>query len=106
MSGGSIVSAACLAQRFPWSRYRTFFDIGAAQGCVPVQIALTHGHLRGGGFDLPVVEKAFVDYVRSHGLSGRLHFVALISFAIRCRRRTCSSWAAFFTIGMSRPEPF
>ena len=76
MSGGSIVPAASLAQRFPWSRYHTFFDIGAAQGCVPVQIALTHDHLRGGGFDLPVVEKAFVDYVGTHGLSGRLRFVA------------------------------
>ena len=36
-------------------RYRTFVDIGTAQGATPVQIALAHGHLTGGGYDLPVV---------------------------------------------------
>ena len=41
-----------------------------------MQIALIHDHLRGGGFDLPVVEKEFVDYVGSHNLSGRLRFLA------------------------------
>jgi len=41
---------------------------------VPVELALAHPHLSGGGFDLPVVEPIFSRYVASHGLSERLHF--------------------------------
>jgi Dimerisation domain len=32
---------------FPWRKYRTFIDVGGAQGGVPVQIALKHRHLTG-----------------------------------------------------------
>ena len=49
MSGGSIVAARTLATCFPWQEYRTVIDIGTAQGCVPVEIARVHAHLRGGG---------------------------------------------------------
>ena len=38
-------------------------DIGCAQGAVPVQIALAHEHITGGGFDLPAVGPIFDDYV-------------------------------------------
>jgi SAM-dependent methyltransferase len=74
MTAGSLVAARTLASQFPWDRYQTFVDIGTAQGCVPVEIARTHPHLRGGGFDLPVVEQAFEAYVHKHGLSDRLRF--------------------------------
>jgi hypothetical protein len=49
-------------------------DIGGAQGCVPVQVALAHGHLTGGNFDLPVVQPIFDEYVAKNGLSERLKF--------------------------------
>jgi O-methyltransferase domain len=49
-------------------------DIGCAQGCLPVLIAQAHGHITGGGFDLPQVKPAFEDYVREHHLEGRLQF--------------------------------
>jgi hypothetical protein len=39
-----------------------------------VQLALAHGHLTGGGFDLPVVEPIFREYVAAFGLSERLRF--------------------------------
>ena len=43
-------------------------DIGCAEGAVPVQIALAHEHITGGGFDLPPIEPIFDDYVgRSSG---------------------------------------
>jgi hypothetical protein len=74
MTGISMGSARAIAQRFPWKKYRTFTDIGAAQGCVPVQVALAHKHIVGGGFDLPVVGPIFDDYVRSFGLEQRLKF--------------------------------
>lgn len=74
MTGGSLMPAKKLAATFPWHHYRTVIDVGTAQGCVPVEIARTHSHLSGGGFDLADVGPAFASYVREHGLSGRLQF--------------------------------
>ncbi|PRX31298.1 methyltransferase family protein [Paraburkholderia sp. BL18I3N2] len=74
MSGVSLGAAKAIAQQFPWQNYSTFIDIGAAQGALPVQVALAHPHLRGGGFDLPVVRPVFEEYVTSHRLQERLHF--------------------------------
>ena len=74
MTGISLGAAAAIAQKFPWAAYRTFIDIGCAQGAVPVQVALAHPHLSGGGFDLPPVRPIFEQYVAANGLSGRLRF--------------------------------
>jgi O-methyltransferase domain len=74
MTGLSLGSGRAMAERFPWRKYRTFIDVGGAQGGVPVQIALKHRHLTGGNFDLPVVEPIFEEYVRSFGLHDRLKF--------------------------------
>ncbi len=74
MSGISMGSAIAIAKKFPWKNYRTFIDVGGAQGCVPVQVALAHPHLSGGEFDLPPVGPIFQDYVKSFGLEGRLKF--------------------------------
>ncbi len=46
----------------------------ARRGCVPVQVARAHGHLSGGGFDLPEVGPFFDEYVAGAGLSDRLRF--------------------------------
>ena len=74
MTGISLGSAVAIAKKFPWDRYETFVDVGAAQGGLPVQVALAHNHLSGGGFDLPPVGPIFEEYVDSHGLSDRLRF--------------------------------
>ena len=74
MTGLSLGAARAIAQKFPWSDYRTFIDIGGAQGGVPVQIALAHPHLTGGNFDLPTAGPVFEKYVARHGLSDRLRF--------------------------------
>ena len=74
MTGLSIVTAKAIAQKFPWSRYRTFVDIGTAQGATAVQIALAHSHLTGGGYDLPIVGPIFERYVASFGLADRVRF--------------------------------
>lgn len=81
MTGLSMGAALAIAQKFPWQRYRTVIDVGAAEGCVPVQLALQHAHLTGGGFDLPVVGPAFEAYVDAHGLADRLRFVSGDFFA-------------------------
>src|SRR5688572_7473072 len=76
MTGISLGAARAIAATFPWGRYRTFVDVGCAQGGLPVQVALAHPHLSGGGFDLPAVQPVFEQYVGSFGLSGRLRFHA------------------------------
>lgn len=76
MSGGSSPIATALATKFPWRRYRTMIDVGAAEGCIPVQVAKVHPHIIAGGFDLPVVGPVFDKYVRQHGMSSRVRFYA------------------------------
>jgi hypothetical protein len=74
MTGISMGAAMAIASKFPWREYRTFLDVGTAQGALPVQVALAHRHLTGGGFDLPLIHPVFEEYVNTHGLSDRLRF--------------------------------
>lgn len=74
MTGLSLGAGRAIAEKFPWSDYKTFIDVGAAQGGVPVQIALAHPHLTGGSFDIPATGPVFEKYVAQHGLSDRLCF--------------------------------
>jgi hypothetical protein len=74
MTGLSLGAARAIAEKFPWSDYRNFIDIGGAQGGLPVQVALAHPHLTGGIFDLPAVGPVFEKYVARHNLSERLRF--------------------------------
>ncbi|HEX8281947.1 MAG TPA: methyltransferase [Pyrinomonadaceae bacterium] len=74
MSGLSLGAARAIARQFPWGDYKTFADVGGAQGGLPVQIALAHEHLTGVNFDLPQVRPVYEKYVAAHGLSARLGF--------------------------------
>lgn len=76
MTGLSFAAHQAIAAKFDWSRYRTFVDLGCAEGGFPVELALAQAHLRGGGFDLPEVRPLFEEYVRSFGLKDRLRFYA------------------------------
>jgi hypothetical protein len=76
MTGATLLIARDIAQRFPWQHRSTVFDIGTAQGCFPVEIARAHPHLTGGGFDLPILKSSFDSYVREHGVSERMRFLA------------------------------
>jgi hypothetical protein len=76
MTGISMPAARAIAEKFPWARYATFCDVGAAQGGLPVQVALAHEHLTGIGYDLPPVQPVFEEYVASFGLGARLRFQA------------------------------
>lgn len=80
MTGLSLSSGREIAEKFPWTDYRTFVDVGAAQGGVPVVLAKAHPHLRGIGADLPVVRPIFEKYVKSSGLADRLSFATLDFF--------------------------
>jgi SAM-dependent methyltransferase len=76
MTSLSVGSAQIIAKRFPWKKYRTFVDVGCAQGGVAVEIALAHRHLTGGGMDLQVVQPVFEAYAQARGVTQRLRFHA------------------------------
>ena len=74
MTGLSMGAAQAIAAKFPWKNYKSFVDVGTAQGGLPVTVALAHPHLTGGGYDLPVVKPIFEEYVASFKLSDRVKF--------------------------------
>lgn len=74
MTGISHGAALAIAAKFDWSQYRTYVDVGTAQGDTAAQIALAHPHLSGTGFDLPEVGPIFEDYIEGLGLSSRVRF--------------------------------
>jgi hypothetical protein len=74
MTGLSHGANLVVAQKFPFQRYKTFADIGTAQGDLAVQIALAHPHMSGAGFDLPAIAPIFEEYVERHQLSARVRF--------------------------------
>jgi SAM-dependent methyltransferase len=76
MTGLSLGSARAIAKKFRWKQYRSFMDVGCAQGGVAVEIALAHKHLTGTGMDLPVVQPVFEAYVKARGVDSRLRFVS------------------------------
>lgn len=76
MTGLSHGANMTIARAFPWKDYRTFVDIGTAQGDLAAQIALANPHLSGLGFDLPEVAPVFEEYVAAVGVADRLRFAA------------------------------
>jgi O-methyltransferase domain/Dimerisation domain len=76
MTGLSLGTARAIAEKFPWADYKSFADIGTAQGGLAVELARAHPHLSGIGFDLPVVQPYFEAYAAHHDLTGRLAFRA------------------------------
>ena len=74
MTALSMGAAKAIAAKFPWSDYKTFVDVGGAQGGLPVEVARAHPHLTGVNFDLPEVGPIFNEYVAAHGLGEQLSF--------------------------------
>jgi hypothetical protein len=75
MTSISLGSAQAIARQFPWSQFQTMADIGTAEGCLPVQVAQAHPHLRGIGLDLPPLGPIFDEYVHLSGCQDRLRFM-------------------------------
>ena len=74
MTAVSMGAAQAIAAKFPWEDRKTVIDVGCAEGMVPVQVALAHDHISGGGFDLPPLEPIFNQLVSGAGLADRLEF--------------------------------
>jgi O-methyltransferase domain/Dimerisation domain len=76
MTGISHGANLAIARKFPWADYKTFVDVGTAQGDLAAQVALANPHLRGSGFDLPQVKPIFDDYVGTVGAAERVTFIS------------------------------
>jgi hypothetical protein len=74
MTGASRLAAPAVIAKFPWRQYRTMIDVGTAEGGLPVEIVRAHPHIRGGGFDLPVMQAGFERYVRKQACQDNLRF--------------------------------
>jgi hypothetical protein len=74
MTGVSHGANVAVARQFPWSDYKRFADLGAAQGGLALQIALHNPHIKGVGFDLPVVEPIFEEFIAKGGVASRVTF--------------------------------
>jgi hypothetical protein len=74
MSGVSAGAARAIAANFPWRDYKTFMDLGSAQGMVPATLARAHPHLIGIGFDLPPVKPVFEEFIAHRGVEDRVRF--------------------------------
>jgi hypothetical protein len=74
MSGLSHGANMAIAKQFPWAKYKTFADVGTAQGDLATQIALANPHLTGVGFDLPECGPCFEEYVEANGVNDRVRF--------------------------------
>ena len=75
MTGLSHGANLTIANKFPWRDYKTFVDVGTAQGDLAVQIAKANPHLRGIGYDLPEVAPTFEEYTHATGTASQLSFV-------------------------------
>ncbi len=76
MTGVSHGANLAIAQKFPWTKYRSAVDVGTAQGDLINQVAMAHPHIQGTGFDLPEVGPIFEEYTEANGVSDRVKFSA------------------------------
>ena len=74
MSGISHGANLAIARKVSWARYKSYADVGTAQGDLAVQIALANPHLEGIGFDLAEVGPVFEEYAKANGVSDRVRF--------------------------------
>jgi hypothetical protein len=74
MSAISAGAAHAIAAKFPWRDYKTFMDLGSAQGMVPATLAHAHPHLTGIGFDLPPVKPVFEEFIAHRAVADRVRF--------------------------------
>ncbi len=76
MTSVSAGPARIIAEKFNWNDYKSFIDLGTAQGIVPATLARAHPHLVGIGFDLPQVGPIFEEFIAGQGITDRVRFQA------------------------------
>jgi hypothetical protein len=72
MTGLSRLNFEAFAQRFDFTPFKTFCDIGGATGLLSIEVTRRHPHIRCVSFDLPVVEPIARKTIDAAGLSDRV----------------------------------
>lgn len=72
MAGISRLNFETLAEKFPFSKYKTLCDIGGATGLLSIECAKKHPHLQCVSFDLPPVEPIARKHIAAAGLVDRV----------------------------------
>ena len=76
MAGLSRANFTALAEKFDFSKYRTFCDIGGATGLLSTLVAKRHPNMRCISFDLPAIEPIARKTIAREGLSDRIQTAA------------------------------
>ena len=87
MTGISHGANMTIARTFPWQNYKSFVDVGTAQGDLAAQVALANDHLRGQG-SICGGRPDFQGFIAALGLSDRVSLLRAASSPTICRRRT------------------
>ena len=72
MTGLSRINFEAFAEKFDFSNFRTFCDVGGATGLLSIEVAKRHPHLTCTSFDLPVVEPIAKKHIAAAGLESRV----------------------------------
>ena len=99
MSGISHGANIAIAKQVPWAKYKTYADIGTAQGDLAVQIALANPHLQGIGYDLAECAPIFEEYTEGSLPQRPRPFPMETSSPSPCPTSTFSPWATSSTTG-------
>ncbi|MBK7580033.1 MAG: methyltransferase [Myxococcales bacterium] len=75
MQGIQMGNFMLLAEKFDFSKYKTFCDVGGANATLASLIAMRHPHLACMSFDLPPVAPVARRHVEAMGASGRVKLV-------------------------------
>ena len=106
MTGLSMGAALAIAEKFPWERDHTVIDIGTAEGCLPVQLALRHPQLTGGG--ALIIYDAIIDDNRRDNTFGLLMSLNMLIETQQGSDYTaaeCRAWMADIGFRDSYTEP-
>ncbi len=72
MTGLSRINFEAFAEKFDFSNFRTFCDVGGATGLLSIEVAKRHPHLTCTSFDLPVVEPIAKKHIAAASLASRV----------------------------------
>jgi hypothetical protein len=76
MSGIQTGNFTALTKNFDFSKYKTFADVGGADGWLCIQLCLNYPNIQCTCFDLPQVEPVAKKKIDSFNLSNRIKFVS------------------------------
>jgi SAM-dependent methyltransferase len=74
MDGINQLVGPALAEKYDWSRHRTFADLGGARGNLSAELVKAHPQLQATVFDLPAVREVFEEHMEKLGLTGKITF--------------------------------